>query len=220
MRKIAISDIHGHPQTFLRLLDRIALSPDDELYLLGDFVNKGPDSDGVLDQILSLYEQGFQVHCVRGNHEQVWLVEYEMGIRYLRASHRKFLDGLSYYLKSAPFWFVHAGFNCQIADPFSDFHAMLTLRNWRQDIDLDWLGKRVIVHGHVRRSRAEIEFDVALRGPIIDIDNGCFDRVSPGQGSLCALDLTNWNLWFQENIDHKTSSFLHFPQTYRYQAEK
>ncbi|MEM7655220.1 MAG: metallophosphoesterase [Bacteroidota bacterium] len=218
MRKIAISDIHGHPRTFLALLDQIGLAKEDELYLLGDFVNKGPDSEGLLDQIISLQQQGFQLAGVRGNHDQMWLNEYEQGFRYLRESHRKFLEELPLYLHISPFWMVHAGFNFMSGDPLNDQRAMMSIRNWRNKLNYDWLEKEIILHGHVRRTRAQIELDVAMEGPVIDIDNGCFNVFEAGQGHLCALDLTNFQLWFQENLDHSARGQLYFPVAFPHQG--
>lgn len=48
-RSIAIADIHGCYRTFLRLLEQIGLGRQDNLYLLGDYIDRGPDSKGVID---------------------------------------------------------------------------------------------------------------------------------------------------------------------------
>ena len=75
MRRFAITDIHGCAQTFKALLNRISFSKDDVLYLLGDYIDRGPDSRGVIDHIWKLQKEGYQVHCLRGNHEQMLLDE-------------------------------------------------------------------------------------------------------------------------------------------------
>ena len=54
MRKIVISDIHGCLNSFKALLYKIVYSKRDELYLLGDFIDRGPDSKGVIDYIWKL----------------------------------------------------------------------------------------------------------------------------------------------------------------------
>src|ERR1017187_741745 len=48
-RFIAIGDIHGCHAEFAELLDRLALAKDDRLILLGDLINRGPDSIKVID---------------------------------------------------------------------------------------------------------------------------------------------------------------------------
>jgi serine/threonine protein phosphatase 1 len=65
MRRFAISDIHGCVQTFQDLLLSIKLSEEDELYLLGDYIDRGPDSQGVLDTIFDLRDAGFKVTRAR-----------------------------------------------------------------------------------------------------------------------------------------------------------
>jgi serine/threonine protein phosphatase 1 len=70
-RRFAATDIHGCLKTFRHLVEiELCLRTTDTLYLLGDYVNKGPNSAGVLDYIVQLQAAGFQVHCLRGNHEQ------------------------------------------------------------------------------------------------------------------------------------------------------
>jgi serine/threonine protein phosphatase 1 len=77
MRTLIIGDTHGCNKTFNALLDKVALSTFDHLYLLGDYIDRGPDSKGVIDTIFKLKEEGFQIECLRGNHEQMMLEALE-----------------------------------------------------------------------------------------------------------------------------------------------
>jgi serine/threonine protein phosphatase 1 len=78
MRKFAISDIHGCKETFRVMLEKqLKVTANDELYLLGDFVDRGPDSKGVLDYVIQLREAGYNIHCVKGNHEQMMMDAYD-----------------------------------------------------------------------------------------------------------------------------------------------
>jgi serine/threonine protein phosphatase 1 len=62
MRRIAIADTHGCHLTFRKLIEkRVMLKKEDQLYLLGDYINKGPDRKRVLDYLLFLINNGFQV---------------------------------------------------------------------------------------------------------------------------------------------------------------
>ncbi|UOQ73322.1 metallophosphoesterase family protein [Hymenobacter cellulosilyticus] len=71
MARYVTTDIHGCLHTFRHLIEKVLdLQPADELYLLGDYVNKGPDSRGVLDYLMDLPRRGYQVQCLRGNHDQ------------------------------------------------------------------------------------------------------------------------------------------------------
>src|SRR5262249_51923506 len=53
-RTIAIGDIHGCRDALAALLDAIAPGPQDTLVTLGDHIDAGPDSRGVLDLLLAL----------------------------------------------------------------------------------------------------------------------------------------------------------------------
>jgi len=63
-RIIAIGDIHGCHQEFADLLERLALTKDDQLILLGDLVNRGPDSLKVID-----LAKANRALSLLGNHE-------------------------------------------------------------------------------------------------------------------------------------------------------
>lgn len=71
-RLLAIGDIHGQSAAFSALLNVIKPAREDVLVLLGDFINRGPDSRGVIERILGLREET-QLICLRGNHEQMLL---------------------------------------------------------------------------------------------------------------------------------------------------
>jgi len=78
-RLIAIGDIHGCHHEFAELLDRLELVEGDRLVLLGDLVNRGPDSCRVID----LAREHGAVSLL-GNHELRLL-------KYRRTGDRKYL---------------------------------------------------------------------------------------------------------------------------------
>ena len=62
-----IGDVQGCDDALQRLLEKIGFSPSrDTLYLLGDLVNRGPDSLGVLQRLMRL---GSAARCLLGNHD-------------------------------------------------------------------------------------------------------------------------------------------------------
>ena len=65
-RVLVISDIHGNLPFFKGVLSAARYTPDDVLVLLGDLVEKGPDSLATLRYIMALAERN-TVYCVRGN---------------------------------------------------------------------------------------------------------------------------------------------------------
>jgi serine/threonine protein phosphatase 1 len=72
MRILAIGDIHGCSQALRALLDRVEPTPDDLVITLGDYVDRGPDSYCVIEQLLALHRTGRLV-ALRGNHEEMML---------------------------------------------------------------------------------------------------------------------------------------------------
>jgi len=83
-RLFAIGDIHGCFKPFYELVvDTIALKKDDRLILLGDYIDRGPQSKEVIDFIMDLKEAGFSVTPLMGNHEAMLLESYaDTGLLY------------------------------------------------------------------------------------------------------------------------------------------
>ena len=78
MSLYCIGDLQGCQLPFQRLLEKIDFSPSrDTLYLLGDLVNRGPDSLGVLRQLSGL---GEAAQCLLGNHD-LHLLALWQGVR-------------------------------------------------------------------------------------------------------------------------------------------
>ncbi|WP_421740065.1 metallophosphoesterase family protein [Caulobacter sp.] len=76
----AVGDIHGRLDLLDRLIDWVAedcrASRADVarfIIFLGDYVDRGPSSKGVIDRLLSLSIPGLSVIALRGNHEQMML---------------------------------------------------------------------------------------------------------------------------------------------------
>ena len=222
MRKIAISDIHGCNATFEALLQQINFSKDDQLFLLGDYIDRGPSSKQVLDTIFRLKAEGYQINCLRGNHEEMllWALSghsYNLesflrnggditmasfGVKHPRdipEQYLDFLENLPLWMEAEEFIFVHAGLHfVPGTSPFEHTDEMLWTRNWYNDLDLEWLGERYIVHGHTPTPYVTIRnlfrhFN-GLR--VINIDAGCVYQRT-GYGQLCAVDLSNRLLCFE-----------------------
>lgn len=220
MPRYAITDIHGCARTFAAMLDRLGVGPGDELYLLGDYVDRGPDSKGVVDRIWEAEAAGVHVRCLRGNHEQMLLDALTDPLRLhhfqkyggketlasfgvahpnkIPSRYLKFFAQLDYYIDlPGEYLFVHAGINFEHTVPLADRHAMLYLRPWQMNLDRDWLDGRVLVHGHTPTPKEEIEESLAKLGekPVLNLDAGCvYERL----GYLCAFDLDARSLTFSE----------------------
>lgn len=78
-RLIAIGDIHGCYVEFAELLARLAPTKDDRIVLLGDLINRGPDSNKVID-----LARECRATALLGNHELRLL-------KYRRTGDKKYL---------------------------------------------------------------------------------------------------------------------------------
>ena len=84
-----IGDVQGCDTALQRLLDQISFSPSrDSLILLGDLVNRGPDSAGVLRRLMNL---GTAARCLLGNHD-LHLLAVAHGVR--KPHRHDTLDGI------------------------------------------------------------------------------------------------------------------------------
>lgn len=89
-RVYAIGDIHGRDDLFARLIDLIradnaARAPAKvTLILLGDLVDRGPESAAVVDRALRLREEFADVRLLIGNHEECFLAALTGDARRLR----------------------------------------------------------------------------------------------------------------------------------------
>lgn len=219
-RTFVIGDIHGCAATLRRLVNEILhVSAPDRIYLLGDLIDRGPDSKGVLDFIFDLREGCVHVDGIRGNHEDMFLRSaddpyYQAlwaangglatlasfradGPRGIPSRYRDLLDSLPLYILLDDFVLVHAGLNFDTPDPFEDTEAMLWTRS--QFVDRKRIGGRRLICGHTTIRRALLE--ASLTSDKIMLDNGCVFPDQPALGNLAALELESMTLFLQPNID-------------------
>lgn len=213
-----VADIHGCINSLKALIERIALTKSDQIFFLGDYINKGPDSGAVIDFILELLQGGYQVFPLRGNHEEnlLELEDHKKKLaQFVRIHHSQnllnksgkirkrylaFLHRLPYYFDIGDFFIVHAGLNFRVQNPFNDLYAMLNIRDFY--IDYNWLGEKTIVHGHNPKALSIIISAISNKSKVIPLDNGCvYHGEKPGQGNLLCLNLNDYSLVMQENVE-------------------
>ncbi|MEI6206714.1 MAG: metallophosphoesterase [Desulfuromonadales bacterium] len=222
-RQFAIADIHGCCRTFRELIfKRITLTRDDVLYLLGDYIDRGPDSKGVLDTIIELQNTGYKIHPILGNHEYMLLTALylwgmsdwlEYGGRETLQSyaiehaeemptgHIEFLQKLPDHHVADTHVLVHAGLNFSLDDPLKDTSQEFKLwdRHCREAFP-NKIGDRKLVVGHTIRHLDEIKR--SLKKDCVSLDNGCFiGNDSEGKGNLVAFELESGKLFIQKNIE-------------------
>lgn len=221
MRKIAISDIHGCAKTFRSLLeDIVQFQLVDELYILGDYVDRGPDVKGVIDYIWELQAKGHKVFCLKGNHESMMMNARNGGeaeafwrkyggretlksfgtyqLDQVPVPYWEFMEQLEYLMEVDEFILVHAGLNFKHPDPLEQSEDMIWLRYWQDQINLEWLDKRIIVHGHTPRAAETLDISQIDHEGYLCIDCGCVFTHARDLGKLCAFDMTNRAIFLKE----------------------
>lgn len=189
------------------------------VYLLGDFVDRGPRSKEVIDQIITMKGTGYHLIPLRGNHEDMFLRAcgsldyYRVWINNggketltsfaiedpceLPTVYRNFCATLPYYQELDNCILVHAGFNFQNENPYKDFEYMLWSRS--DNTNSMPINHKIIITGHTPVRKESIKQSLLTNR--ICLDNGCVYKNEPLLGSLAALELTSMSLFFQKNID-------------------
>lgn len=232
MTRWIIPDIHGCAKTLKTLLENmLKISKDDELFFLGDYIDRGPNSKEVLDYLMNLQESGQNMHCLRGNHEeyciQVWEADQSFHLfksdrqklwesvgatetyksfggkrpRDIPESYIEWMRHLDYFYELEDYILVHAGMNFKADNPFEDFHSMVSVRNFK--VDFSKTNGRKIIHGHIPVDYSFIDF--VINNPkghdFIALDNGVFYSDKPGMGNLMAFNPDTNQLMAQSNMD-------------------
>jgi serine/threonine protein phosphatase 1 len=215
--RYATTDLHGCLHTFRYLVEEeLRLTHQDELYLLGDYVNKGPDSRGVLDYLMQLQADGYHVHCLRGNHDQAlldaarrrWRWDWlgprgrlptlrSFGVNRLcdiPSHYLEWLAALPYEIELPDFVLVHAGYNFALppAEMRQDHDSMLNTKKFV--FDPARLGGKRLLHGHVPTPTASVRTKAATRPGALGLDTGCVYRHNTDLAHLTALNLDTWKL--------------------------
>jgi serine/threonine protein phosphatase 1 len=204
-RTIAIGDIHGCSQALEAVLRAVGPKPDDTVVTMGDYVDRGPDSRGVVERLLALASECRLVPLM-GNHEIMlldaldrgiadtgWLMcggketllSYGGGLERIPPAHDAFFRSLAPYYETETHFFVHA--NYQYDMPLADqpdyllYWEHLHLNPPRPHEG----GKRAIV-GHTSQKSCEV-LDL---GHVVCIDTFCH-----GGGWLTALDVDSGKIW-------------------------
>jgi serine/threonine protein phosphatase 1 len=167
-----IGDVHGCLEMLKRLVDKIAWNPaNDRLIFIGDYIDRGENSKGVIDFILTLKEDSPLIQCLIGNHEQMFfdylsgvdpqssllngglstLRSYEEMRRsqddpLIPSSHLDFFSSLLTMIELEHYYIVHAGFHPNIGIEDQSLNDMIWIREEFIYSDHDF-GK-VVIFGH------------------------------------------------------------------------
>lgn len=211
-RTIAIGDIHGCDLALSSLLNEIQPRPGDTFIVLGDAVDRGPNSNKVIAGLLALAEEQRVVY-VQGDHEELLLTSLDDSAqlpRWLRNGAGATLKSygwvagesrrtLNYWIPSDHIAFIRQSVRYHETDDFIFVHAgyVPELPMDRQpDLALKWRisdersqphcsGKTLVV-GH----NAQSSGDILNLGFLVCIDTNCVRG-----GWLTALDVASGTIW-------------------------
>jgi len=223
-RRIIIGDVHGHYKGLMTLFDAIAPDQDDQVYFLGDLIDRGPDSIHVVNFV---QQNGFT--CLLGNHEQLMIDSFPNGRPFTPAlqawlysggratvasygetgillDHLDWMRTLPTYLDLGDIWLVHAGVHPLLAIEAQSTQEFCWIRDEFHSMSKPYFPDKLIITGHT------ITFTLPKVAPgeiaqgcgWLDIDTGAYH---PKSGWLTGLDITN-RLVYQVNVFSHTTRTL------------
>ena len=212
-KRIAIGDIHGCFHAFEALLNKqLKINKDDQIFILGDLIDKGNNSALVLDLIIDLKANDYQIFPIKGNHEKKFLTAYSCGFEFFEAylkaynsldllegeldQYLQLISGFEYYIELDNFVLSHIGINEDRINPFTDLRGMFPEIQF--DFDAQRIMQKTQIHGHMVRTIEEIKSSIEKKEKRFSIDSGCYlkeDRL----GYLTAIDLDTMELFHQIN---------------------
>jgi serine/threonine protein phosphatase 1 len=207
-RTIAIGDIHGCALALDAVLRAISPTPADLIVTLGDYVDRGPDSRGVLDRLIQLGrectlvpilgnhdEMLLQAH--RGSHLLTWIgvgglatlasygTQVDPDPSIIPDEHIALLESCVAFYETETHIFLHASYLPHL--PMAEQPSLaLYWESLRDGIPDPHNSGKTVIAGHTSQRSGEI-LDL---GHLICIDTCCY-----GGGWLTALEVTSRQVW-------------------------
>lgn len=207
----AIGDIHGYILKLDRLMAKIHIDAEkDTLVFIGDYIDRGPDSKGVIDKILDIRKRIKNVVCLLGNHEQMFLNYYleqrdeglflhngglstlisygftHEGRKDLNVpdKHMDFFTTLRPYYETDDYIFVHAGLRPGIPIDRQNIDDLIWIRY--EFINSPYDFGKVVIFGHTPLSFTE---------PLTDKNKIGLDTGAVYGGKLTCIELSEMKIY-------------------------
>jgi serine/threonine protein phosphatase 1 len=204
---LAIGDIHGCRVALETMIDYVAPTPTDTVVTLGDYVDRGPDSKGVVDFLLEFRKTHKLIH-LKGNHElqmedaltgrrgyEFWLEgivggretldSYGGNFAGIPRKHWDFLQSAGKLYECDTHFFVHAGVDPQV--PLSEQKASVV--HWKRFYQASpHPSGKIMVCGHTIQGDLPVNLGHSI----------CLDTCAYGGGWLTALDVET-GVYYQTN---------------------
>jgi len=216
VRTIAIGDIHGCTKAVSALIDAIEPNQEDLLVFLGDYVDRGPDSRGTIDFLLSL-ENSHKTVFLRGNHEimfsgcisegidpirwfqmggLVTLISYGGRLQDVPANHLDFMARCLPYYENDNHFFVHANYLPELPLAEQPDRTLFWEHLHQRTPGPHSSGKTAWL-GH----SPQVEGNIADLGHLLCIDTFCF-----GGMYLTAIDVDTRQIWQADKLGNMRSA--------------
>lgn len=189
------------------LIDAFDPQPDDVIVTLGDYIDRGPDSRGVVETLIELGART-QLVSVLGNHEEMMLEVLRNGaahhawlryggvdtldsygfdgdLNFLPPDHEAFFDALGDYYVNGDYFFTHAAYDPELPLDQQEVE-MLRWYSLTQGIPAPHSSGKVAVVGHT----ANRDGEVMATDHLICLDTYCY-----GGGWLTAMDMNTREVW-------------------------
>ena len=206
-RVIAIGDVHGCATALRTLIGVLDLKPDDTVVMLGDCVDRGPESRQVIDQLFRLRDC-CQLIPLLGNHEEMmldyidgkpqpddWMEvggaatmrSYGMSLSpsEVPQSHIEYIRTWGDYFETDSHFFAHGNYDADRA---------LAKQHWQT---MRWKSLKLGVPGpHVSGKTAILGHTSQKSGEVLNLGHLiCIDTFCWGGGWLTALDTISGQRW-------------------------
>lgn len=210
-RIIAIGDVHGCSDALELLLNKIQPEPDDLIVGLGDFVDRGPNSAGVIEILLELVTQCHFVPLI-GNHELMmfkglrdqndfnfWfqhggsqtVASYGGRHQNIPQHHLTFLSHCLRFFETERHFFVHANYDSTLPLPEQP-DDLLFWEHLSKVVPAPHVSGKTAIVGHTPQPNGKIR----NLGHVQIIDTFCYGD----EGWLTALDVTSDQVWQTTNF--------------------
>jgi serine/threonine protein phosphatase 1 len=215
-RRIFNGDVHGHYDGLMKLLEAIIPGSDDQIYFVGDLIDRGPKSAQVVQFVR---ESGYV--CVLGNHEQLLLEAFpgskvshlalqawlQSGGQSTVASYSKpeiLLENLNWlrtlptHLDLGDIWLAHAGLHPKLPIHQQTPHEYCWIREEFHSAPQPYFPDKLIITGHtITFTLPGVPPGALAQGQgWLDIDTGAYH---PKSGWLTGVDMTYQQV-YQVNV--------------------
>lgn len=206
MRTLALGDIHGCLTSLKKVLEVIQLTEEDTLIFLGDYVDRGPDSKGVID-FLKDHPLKDQFVFLTGNHEEKFILSRVYDFEYnawldmwdadatlssygtrnmndIPESHWEFLRKCRPYFETDTHIFVHATLEYDI--PLDEQQPYTLIHKKFIDPKMPHISEKIVICGHTAQKNHQ---------PLNLGHTICIDTDAGRNGWISCLDVQSGSYW-------------------------